>query len=95
MQVTINGFVTYQKHSWETEPRFEFYPFEPTSDCVGIVVKPHSFDVDVPDDFDPRPAMVAALEEQKRLAQLEFSRSVMAIDRRIQSLLAIEHVAEA
>jgi hypothetical protein len=57
------------------------------------VVREHSFEVDVDGDFDPRPAMVANLEEQKRLARAEFAKKVRDIDERINSLLAIENGA--
>lgn len=56
-------------------------------------VKEIEFEVDVPDDFDPRPAQIAALREQRLEAQAKLSKTVTDIDHRIQSLLAIEMVA--
>ena len=50
---------------------------------------------DVPDDFDPRPQQVAALEAEKQKARAEFHARVTEIDRQIQSLLAIEHEVPA
>ncbi len=50
---------------------------------------------DVPDDFDPRPAQVKALEAKKREMQAQFAAAVVEIERQISQLQAIEHTEAA
>lgn len=73
---------------------FSFAAYEPSGADV-TVVREHSFTVEVPADFDPRPGMVKALEEKKRQAHAEFAALVMQIDRQISELQAIEYTPEA
>ena len=93
----IKGYITSTQYSLHGKADIDFRTYKPIAEYSPntVVVSEHEFEVEVPDNFDPRPAMVESLEEQKRLAQAEFSKKVMEIDQRIQSLLAIEHVAEA
>ena len=53
------------------------------------------FTVEIPVDYDPRPALVKNLEAKKTQARAEFAATVVAIDRQINELLAIECTAEA
>jgi hypothetical protein len=46
---------------------------------------------DVPDDFDPRPAQVKALEAKERELRAQFAAAVTDIQRQISQLQAIEH----
>jgi len=55
-----------------------------------VVLMEHSFYVEVPDNFDPRPGQVAALKAKKEKVQAEFSKRVMELDEQINSLLALE-----
>lgn len=50
---------------------------------------------DVPDDFDPRPSQVKALEAKKRELQAQFAAAVTEIERQISQLQAIEHTEAA
>ena len=97
MKVQINGFITYDKPAAWDEKRhgFSFSMFDPTgwTHSTAVVVRAESIEVDVPDDFDPRPQMVKALEAQKEAARKEFADTVMRIDRQINELLALEHSA--
>ena len=60
-----------------------------------IFVSEQTVTVEVPADFDPRPQMVAALEEQKRQAAADYHKLVTDINRQINELMAIECSAEA
>lgn len=97
MKVQINGFITYDKpQAWEKDKHgFSFSMFDPAGwkHNTAVVVQPESIEVDVPDDFDPRPQMVKTLEAQKEAARKEFANTVMRIDRQINELLALEHTA--
>ncbi|HDR9501277.1 TPA: hypothetical protein QDC06_004573 [Burkholderia cepacia] len=59
-----------------------------------VVVRQHSFDAEVPDNFDPRDGLVANLEREKKELMAKFQARVTEIAAQIQSLLAIENHAE-
>lgn len=88
---TIDGFITWRHTAWMDHPEVGFLTYDPRNfdhDCVAI--RPHSIEVEVPDDFDPRPAQVAALREKREKAAATFSAYVAEIDASIAKLLAIE-----
>ena len=90
--VTIKGAVYFDtdsiKYDW-CEP-YRFYSGPADAFSTYVPVMPHEFTVEVPADFDPRPGMVAALQEKKEKARAEFAALVVSIDRQINELLAIE-----
>jgi len=90
MKVKIKGFVTYNNLFGGDE--FNFTSFDPRKYDAGatVFVKEHAFEVEVPDNFDPRPAQVEALKKQRETVQAQFAKRVMEIDTQIQSLLALE-----
>ena len=59
--------------------------------CVGTA----EVTFDVPDNFDPRPEQVKALEARKRELQAQFAAAVVEIERQISQLQAIEHTEAA
>jgi hypothetical protein len=90
MKVTIKGYITCQQYAWDDKPTFSFYSFDPTDyDESTVKVMEHEFEVEVPDNFDPRPGQVEALKAKKEKVQAEFASKVKEIDDRISSLLAI------
>jgi hypothetical protein len=95
MKVTVKGFVFWNK-GYQEGGVFELLPWDcrkwgETNNDGRVFVKEHTTEIEVPDDFDPRPQQVAALEAEKQKARADFQRRVTEIDRQIQSLLAIEH----
>ena len=93
MLIDLKGFVFCRVFGDQTE--FELLPWDcrtwtEAAQCGRIFVKEHTTKVEVPDDFDPRPQQIAALEAAKQKARAEFQARITEIDRQIQSLLAIE-----
>ena len=94
MKVQIKAFVCYEKPWRDGDSGFCVQSFDPTPyGHERILVCEQTFEVDVPDNFDPRPQMVKALEAQKEKARKEFAATVMRIDKQINELLALEHSA--
>jgi hypothetical protein len=88
---TIDGFITWRHAAWMSRPRIEFLTYDPEDfDPDSVVVRAHSIEVEVPDDFDPRSAQVAALLKKREKATATFSAYVAEIDASISKLLAIE-----
>lgn len=55
-----------------------------------VVVGEHTFEVEVPDNFDPREGLVANLEREKQKITADFQKRVTEINGQIQQLLALE-----
>lgn len=89
--IKIEGAI-YRRESRYTGPCYMFFAFE-ASDPETVKVMDHALEVEVPDDFDPRPGMLANLRDQKRAVEAECAAKVMVIENKIQNLLAIEHAA--
>ena len=58
-----------------------------------VFIGEQSVTVEVPDNFNPVPAQVAALEEEKRAALAAYQETVCRINERLSKLLAITHEA--
>ncbi|MGS1020293.1 hypothetical protein [Burkholderia glumae] len=91
MKVTINGFI-FARPARDGSLSYEFSCYDMTKwDNQAAKVRDHSIDVDVPDDFDPRPGLVENLEREKTKIRAEAEVRVTDIDRMIQTLLAIDN----
>lgn len=92
MKTTIKAFLHWHKFEWSDEARFQLHPSSMASCGPEYVpIRELEIEVDVPDDFDPRPLQVAALraERDKITAECEVKKN--NIDEQIQRLLSIEH----
>ena len=89
MKIVIPGFIYQLQYSWEKEPRYEHW----TSDTAGgedrVVICPWDVEAEIPDKFDPRPAKIAYLQDEKAELLDKYNQSVMKIDQKIADLLAI------
>ena len=96
MKIELKGYLFCRLYGGK--PEFELLPWDcRTWDAASadgrVFVKEHTTTVEVPDDFDPRPHQVAALDAEKQKARAEFQKRITEIDRQIQSLMAIEGAA--
>jgi hypothetical protein len=93
----VKGYVTYEQTPYQKAPEigFSMYPPSPEYSPHKVVVSEMFVEVEVPDDFDPRPGMVKSLEQQKRELRAAFARKVKEIDQQISKLQAIEYEAPA
>ena len=91
MKVKVTGYVHHVQYPWDEKASYAF--FSSVMDqvdyytCVSQV--PVEIEVEIPDNFDPRPKQIAALEEKKRKVQAEFAKRVAEIDDQISKYLAI------
>lgn len=89
-QVTIEGHIFYLKHQWESKGEFTFADTGMDQFPEYIKVMPHSFTVEIPDDFDPRPAQLAALDEKETALKAAFAKAMMELADDRAKLLCIE-----
>lgn len=90
MKVTRKGYLVWANEPWQREPEFYWREYKPSGSAERVCVGEMSITMDIPDDFDPRLAQVAALEAQKRELQAKFSAAVTELNRKINELMALE-----
>ena len=91
MKKTIKGFLHFSTNSYNYG-ELAFYGCDmsniPGMGCV--LIKPLDVEVDVADDFDPRPQQIAALREKQSKAAADFHVMNTEIMRQINELQALE-----
>lgn len=91
--ITIPMYVYFQKYSWEAEGKYEAYSFKtPDTEHLSFVGQ-KGVEFEVPENYDPTAQKIAALEAEKEIARVEFTKSVATINDRITKLQALEHTA--
>jgi len=76
----------YQKRSWMPE----LWSCKVEENENRVFIEKRQFTVEIPDDFDPVPGQVAALEKQKLKALATYQSTVAEINDRLSKLQAIE-----
>ena len=94
MKVTVKGWLYQVQHSWETEPSYRILSIDNYAYGDYSKIQEVCVDIDIPDDFDPRPAKIAALQKVKTDLQADFGAKMNHIDRQIADLLAITNEAK-
>ena len=94
---TINGFITYEQSRYTKTVGIGFSRYKPSAEYAAdvVVIRPHSFEVEVPDNFDPRPQQIDTLKAQQQKATAAYHAMVTDIQRQIAELQALELVVPA
>lgn len=91
--ITIKGFIHWKKPQWkgDTEFTFDSWDYSKINDFAHgrVMVKPHEFTTDIPDNFNPIPGLVSQLETEKRLLKAKFAKDLMNIEASISKLTCI------
>ena len=92
MKVIIPMWVAQFRLRPAAEPSYCLFSNKITSDAQWALVyeDPIPFEVEIPDDFDPRQAQVAALDEKVKQLRAEHMAELVALMRTRAELLAIE-----
>lgn len=89
MKKIITGFITYDTNKWCPEDHgFRFHAV-PMHNYGYVTVAPHAMEIDIPDDFDPRPEQIKLLEQEKRELQAKFAKDLMNIEHSISKLTCL------
>lgn len=91
MKVKVKGYVHHVQYPWDEKESYEFFstPMDSVEYYTCVSQVPVEIELEVPDNFDPRPQQIAALEEKKRKVQAEFAKRIAEIDDQISKYLAI------
>jgi hypothetical protein len=87
MKVTMNGFIHWKKGY--KSPDFHFWTWEDMTSSGYVLVGPCSFECEIPDDFNPVPGQVAALEKEKAKVRHEFNQRIAQLNEQIGKLQAL------
>ena len=96
MKTVIKGFIVQQQYSWQEKATITFTTHDYIAAPINIdhqrtaVICAHEFEVETPDDFDPRPQQVAALQAAKQKVRAEFAARISEIEKQISELTCIE-----
>ena len=96
MKTVIKGFIIQQQYSWQEKATITFTTHDYIAAPINIghqitaVICEHEFEVETPDDFDPRPQQVAALQAAKQKVRAEFAARIDEIERQISELTCLE-----
>lgn len=88
MKYTITGYITAAPVRLSTGGQklaVSFSTFKPNAeyDPERVIVREHSFEVEIPDDFDPRCGKLANLESHRRHLVEKFAKNVQEVDAQI------------
>lgn len=89
---TVTGALYLHASSAQEAPEDRSYYFTASDFSTSanfIKVIDVSFDVQIPDDFDPVPKVIASLTEQKRQLRLKLAAELADLDDRISKLSAL------
>jgi hypothetical protein len=95
MKTNIVGWIALYtgKHADPKKPQFYWYACKSfTSDANFTAVVQHTIEAEIPDDFDPRPVQIAAIDADIAKARADFTAMVTELQERKSRLLAIEMV---
>jgi len=91
MKKTLKGFLHFSAEPWnygELVLRHRDYTGE--TDMNEILIREIAVEIDIPDNFDPRPAQIKALEAKQKQAAAAFQTMNTEIMRQISQLQALE-----
>ena len=94
MKKTIKGFLHYSIANWKYgEIGFYGCDMSDTPSFEAVMIRPIEIEVDIPDDFDPRPKQIEALKAKEKAAAAAFYALQVDIHRQISQLSALEVAA--
>lgn len=88
-KITVRKFVHVPADTPPENPDFTFFNCD-MKDYGYVLINEQDITIEVPDDFNPVPAAIAALRSKQQKIRAEAEQKSLLIDEQIQKLLAIE-----
>jgi hypothetical protein len=95
MKVEIKLWVSRIDYEWNDKSIYTASAYKPTEDKETVIVGETTLEYEVPDDFNPIPAKVAALNKHIDTLADEYHGKVAKIKGQINDLLCLEAPAKA
>jgi len=93
MKTTMTVHLHYRKYEFDDVGSFELFSCKLDDNDGRTYIGPREVEIDVPDDYDPRPQQIAALEKHKQKVMADYQKTVTEINARISNLQALEYTA--
>ncbi len=93
MKIKLTAHIHYVKYNFEEVGEYQVYSCSLGDAEHRTYVGEQEIEVEVPDNYDPRPQQIAALEKQRQEIRAEFQKSIVEINERISNLQALEYTA--
>lgn len=89
MKVTIKGLVHEVENGWG-DKEYRLFKYDQSDKYTAAVIGPAEFEFEVPDDFNPIPAKLAAIEQAKQKARAEYMAKVEELNEQASKLTALK-----
>ena len=91
MKTKIKAFLHWHKYSWQTTPEYQLRHVDMSGRSPEyVLISEHEFELDIPDNFDPRPQQIKALREEKQKILADATAKATNIEEQIQTLLSLD-----
>lgn len=96
MKTMVKTHLYYVKYDWSDAPHYLFASNGEMakSSPDWALIRPLEIEVDIPDDFDPRPQQIDNLRKAKAEILAKAHVQAKNIEEQIQRLLCLEHKSE-
>lgn len=91
MKITVTAHLHFLKFPWEEKGEYEFFSVKFADDEHRTYIGERHIEVEVPDDYDPRPQQIAALQNEKQKLMAKTQNEITEIDSKISNLQALEY----
>jgi len=95
MKVKVTAHIYHNQYSWEQTGEFLLFYAKVDDTETMIHVGEQEFEIEIPDNYDPRAQKVAALEKHKLKVMADYQKTVDQINDRISKLQALEYTDAA
>ena len=92
MKIKVTAHVHYVDYPWDDD-KFKLFSCKMDGDDTHLYICSQEVEIEVPDNYDPRPAQIAELLKKQTKAAADYQNTVTEIQRRIAELQAIEFKA--
>jgi hypothetical protein len=93
MKIKLTAHIFFNKYSWEEKGEFQIFYARVNDNENRTYIGQQEVEIEVPDDFDPRPAQIQALVQKRQSLMSETETRVQIINDRISNLQALEYTA--
>jgi hypothetical protein len=93
MKIKLTVHIHHSQWAWEETGTFQAYSCKMDDAEHRAYVGAQEIEIEVPDNYDPRPDKIAALERHKQKVMADYQKTVMEINDRISKLQALEYTA--
>jgi hypothetical protein len=93
MKIKLTAHIHYSKWNWEDKGQFQIFSCRFGDDDHRTYVGEQEVEIEVPDNYDPRPQQIASLQRQRNSAMADYQKTVNEINDQISKLQALEYKA--